>query len=161
MTDGWGISCKIALRWMPLDLTDDKSILVQVMAWCHQATSHYLSQCWPRSMSPYGATRPQWVKSLHKTCVRYNKANLEGFHSCNRPCYLTQIRFKSSIFMACMTFKFNGWPRKTIGHLFYATSSFVHQFKLEWQSRNTQSEPKSATFCPVWPWNSTDDLEKQ
>ena len=24
--------------------------LVQVMAWCHQATSHYLSQCWPRSM---------------------------------------------------------------------------------------------------------------
>ena len=25
-----------------------------VMAWCRQATSHYLSQCWPRSMSPYG-----------------------------------------------------------------------------------------------------------
>ena len=32
------------------------------MAWCHQATSHYLSQCWPRSPSPYGVTRPQWVK---------------------------------------------------------------------------------------------------
>ena len=25
---------------MPLDLTDDKSTLVQVLAWCHQATSH-------------------------------------------------------------------------------------------------------------------------
>ena len=62
MTDGWGISCKIALRWMPLDLTDDKSTLIQVMAWCHQATSHYLSQCWPRFMSPYGVTRPQWVE---------------------------------------------------------------------------------------------------
>ena len=49
-------------RWMPWDLTDDKSTLVQVMAWCHQATSHYLSQCWPSSMSPYGITRPQWVK---------------------------------------------------------------------------------------------------
>ena len=24
----------------------DKSTLVQVMAWCHQASSHYLSQCW-------------------------------------------------------------------------------------------------------------------
>ena len=24
------------------------------MAWCRQATSHYLSQCWPRSMSSYG-----------------------------------------------------------------------------------------------------------
>ena len=34
---------------MPHDLTDDKSTLVQVMAWCHQATSHYLNQCWPRS----------------------------------------------------------------------------------------------------------------
>ena len=65
--DGWGISCKIALRWMPLDLTDDKSILVQVMAWCHQATSHYLSQCWLRSLSPYGVTRPQWVKQPKNT----------------------------------------------------------------------------------------------
>ena len=36
-----------ALRWIPWDLTDDKSTLVQVIAWCHQATSHYLSQCWP------------------------------------------------------------------------------------------------------------------
>ena len=50
------------LRWMPQDLTGDKSTLVQVMAWCHQATRHYLSQCWPRSLSPSGVTRPQWVK---------------------------------------------------------------------------------------------------
>ena len=49
---------------MPLDLTDDKSTLVQVMAWCHQATSHYLSQCWPRPMSPFDVTRPEWVNSL-------------------------------------------------------------------------------------------------
>ena len=47
------------LRWMPWDLIDDKSTLVQVMAWCRQATSHYLSQCWHSSMSPYGVTRPQ------------------------------------------------------------------------------------------------------
>ena len=45
--DGWGISCEIALRWMPWDLTDVKSTLGQVMAWCRQAASHYLSQCWP------------------------------------------------------------------------------------------------------------------
>ena len=43
-----------ALRWMSRDLTDDKSTLVQVMAWCRQATSHYLSQCWPSPMSPPG-----------------------------------------------------------------------------------------------------------
>ena len=46
---------------MSLDLTDDKSTVVQVMAWCSQATSHYLSQCWLRSMSPYGVTGPEWV----------------------------------------------------------------------------------------------------
>ena len=51
-----------ALRWMPRDLTDDKSTLVQVMGWCRQATSHYLNQCWHSSMSPYGVTRPQWVQ---------------------------------------------------------------------------------------------------
>ena len=51
-----------ALRWMPWDLTDDKSTFVQVMAWCRQATSHYLNQCWHSSMSSYGVTRPQWVK---------------------------------------------------------------------------------------------------
>ena len=59
--DGWGISCEITLRWMSLDLSYDKSTLIQVMAWCHQATSHYLSQCWPRFKSPYGVTRPQCV----------------------------------------------------------------------------------------------------
>ena len=50
------------LRWMPQDLIDDKSTLLQVMAWCHQATSHYLNQCWPRFPTPYGVTRPQWAK---------------------------------------------------------------------------------------------------
>ena len=49
---------------MPRDLIHDKSILVQVMAWCLQATSHYLSQCYPSYMSPYGVTRPQWVITL-------------------------------------------------------------------------------------------------
>ena len=63
--DGWVISCELALRWMPLDLIDDKSTLVLVMAWCRQAPSHYLSQCWPRSLSPNGITRPQWVNPCH------------------------------------------------------------------------------------------------
>ena len=52
------------LRWMPQNLTDDKSTLVQVMAWRHQATSHYLNQCWLRFSTPHGITRPQWVNSL-------------------------------------------------------------------------------------------------
>ena len=41
--DDWCISSEIAIRWMLLDFTDDKSTLIQVMAWCRQATSHYLN----------------------------------------------------------------------------------------------------------------------
>ena len=56
---------------------------------------------------------------------------------------------------------------KTIGHLFYPTSSFLHHFvaicvfKLELQSGNAQSGSNSTIFRAVWPWNLTDDLEKQ
>ena len=61
--DGWGIRCEIALIWMSLDFTDDQSTLVQLMTWCRQATNHYLSQCWLRSLSLYGITRPEWVNT--------------------------------------------------------------------------------------------------
>ena len=36
------------------------------MAWCRQATSHCLSQCWPRFLSPYDVTRHQWVNYVCK-----------------------------------------------------------------------------------------------
>ena len=45
------IQVNFTLKWIPADLIDDKSTLVKVMAWCRQAPSHYLSQCWLRSMS--------------------------------------------------------------------------------------------------------------
>ena len=38
-------SCKIGLGWVHQNSIDDKSTLVQVMAWCRQTTSHYQSQC--------------------------------------------------------------------------------------------------------------------
>ena len=56
---------------------------------------------------------------------------------------------------------------KTIGTLFYATSSFVHHFvdigdsKHELQYGNAQFGLNSTIFRAVWPWNLTDDLEKQ
>ena len=70
-------------------------------------------------------------------------------------------------FWSHVTLKFDGWPWKTIGHLFQATSSFVRhfvvigEFKLELQSGNAQSESNSTIFRAVWPWNLMDDLEKQ
>ena len=77
------------------------------------------------------------------------------------------IGVKIGNFLSRVTLKFEGWPWKTIGHLFYAHSSFVHhfiaifEFKLELQSGNAQCGSKSVIFCPLWPCNLMDDLEKQ
>ena len=48
----------IATIWVPTNL------ILQSMAWCHQAASPYLSQCWPGSVRPYVISRPQWFNSL-------------------------------------------------------------------------------------------------
>ena len=39
------------------------------------------------------------------------------------------IQVKICNFLPCVTLKFDGWPWKTIGHLFYTTLSFVYHFK--------------------------------
>ena len=64
-------------------------------------------------------------------------------------------------FQSRVTLKFDVWPWKIIGHLFYATSSFVHhfksisEFKLELQSRNAQFGSKTTIFfqpCDLAIW---------
>ena len=71
-----------ALQWIPQDLTDvNKSTLLQVMAWCRQATSHYLSQCWLSFLSPYDVTRPQWVYLGIFCCLVYvSKETMKQFN---------------------------------------------------------------------------------
>ena len=72
-----GTDYEIVLRWMPQVPTNEKSTLVQVIAWCwcHQATNHCLSRCWPRSLLPYGITSmlghnvlTHWGRATH-ICV--------------------------------------------------------------------------------------------
>ena len=66
-----------------------------------------------------------------------------------------------------MTLKFDGWPWKTIGHLFYATPGFVHlfvaisEFKLGLQFGNVQFWIKLSNFLPGvtlkfdgWHWKT-------
>ena len=78
-----------------------------------------------------------------------------------------QIWVKISNFLSRVTLKFDRWHWKTIGHLFYATLSLVHhfiamcEFKMDLQSGNAQFGSILAIFCPVWPRNLMDDLEKQ
>ena len=77
------------------------------------------------------------------------------------------IWVKIDDFFSRVTLQFDVWPWKTIGHLFYSTSSFVHHFvaigvsKLELESGNAQFGSNWTLFRAVWPWNLMDDLEKQ
>ena len=58
--------CEIALKWMKQNFVIERSKLVQVMAWCHQAPS----QCWCRSTAPYGVTTIKWVNPCQvKFCL--------------------------------------------------------------------------------------------
>ena len=62
-------------------------------------------------------------------------------------------------FLSCVTLKFDEWPWRTIGHLFYVSSSLVHrfiairEFKHELQSGDAKFGSKLMIFCSVWPWN--------
>ena len=94
-----------------------------------------------------------------------NKANLRDLIAATSLVILLKFD-PNHPFSACVTLKFDGWPWKTIWHLFYSASSLVHHFKamgeikLELQSGNAQLWSKSAIFCLVWPWNLRNDLEK-
>ena len=48
----------VAFMWMAQYPPSDKSTLVQVVAWCHQVASRYLNLHCPRSIMPYGITKP-------------------------------------------------------------------------------------------------------
>ena len=92
----------------------------------------------------------------------------EGFESCDPPIVQKRpIWVKIGDVLYRVTLQFDIWPCKTIGHLFYATSSFVHHFvaigdfKLELQSGNAQFGSNSTIFRAVWPCNLTYDLKKQ
>ena len=74
------------------------------------------------------------------------------------------IQVKIGDSLSHVTFKFDGWPWKTIGHLFCTTSSFVHhfkamgEFKLELQSGNAQIRVKIGNFfvpCDLEIWRMT------
>ena len=73
------------------------------------------------------------------------------------------IWVKLGDFQSRVTLKFDGWPWKTIDHLFYGSYSFVHHFvaicvfKLELQSRNAQSGSirRFLEPCDVEIWRMT------
>ena len=58
------LTCILPAKVWALVIFTVAAKLVWVMAWCSHVTSHYLHQCWPRSMWPYVISRPQIVEAL-------------------------------------------------------------------------------------------------
>ena len=158
-------------------------------------THTYVSNClWVKGNKP---TRPcqQWANISYKICtdfclvccgyivhsfsvmystiyfsffplpLKMNKANLRDLIAATGLVISNWIQIIN--FSAGVVVKFDGWPRKTIGHFLYTMSSFVHHFKYigeferDLQSRNAQFGSKLMICYPVWPWNLMDDLGKQ
>ena len=61
VTDGWGISLEIALQWLSLDHTVDKSTLVQVMTWCPPCPYFNVTSVKPQLHIGHG-----WVITSHR-----------------------------------------------------------------------------------------------
>ena len=108
------------------------------------------------------------ISEIKKDEIRFKQGKSEGFESCDWPIVRKRpIWVKIGDVLYRVTLKFDGWPWKTIGHLYFTVSSFVQhfiaigEFKLDLQSRNAHFGSNSTIFRAVWPWNLTDDLEKQ
>ena len=86
MVDCWRVFCEIVIRWISLDLSDDKSTSVQGMACSRQATSHLRRQCWLRSMSPYSVTSPLWFNKYKQP------SNHQSQQMCNHYIYSSGTR---------------------------------------------------------------------
>ena len=159
-------------------------------AWqhCHAQRAKFMGptwgpsgSCWPQMgsmLAPWTLLSGHWlVHSCLLHCLamgvmaillssftskNLNKANLRDLIAATGLAISNWIQIVN--FSARVTVKFDGWPCKTIGQLFYATSSFVHhfvpigEFKLKLQSGNTQSGSNWMIFRAVRPWNLTDDL---
>ena len=94
--------CKYVLMWMPLNTSDEKSILVQVMAWCHWAKINFLSQFWVGFMVPNGVTRPQSVNQIFldqrrgKVKVTFQKSLDNSQKSlCHPKAFFSQVKHSS------------------------------------------------------------------
>ena len=78
-----------------------------------------------------------WVNHREAGDLRRHQAHYDLIVMISHPsvnsnkiyCPQSSIRVKIGQFLYRVTFKFDGWPWKTIGHLFYTTLSFVHHLK--------------------------------
>ena len=104
---------EITFEWIPKNRTNETSTLVQVMAWCHQAKSHCLRQCWPRFISSRDITRPQWVKISQGHVAQ--RSRLPGCYQYLNRCCLS-LYGKSYIHVYAQKFSFQENDSEKVVH---------------------------------------------
>ena len=97
---------------MSMDLTGDKSTLVQVMAWCRQVTSHYLSNVDPelwRHVAAIGHNKNKaarllyhvihlWRSLIITSNMRITLTHTQRFEIFIHDCHLVTSRMSDSVF---------------------------------------------------------------
>ena len=111
--------------------------LFQSHQWIQTGVTVWKQPIWSKPM----IACPVWPLNL--THDLENKANLRNLIAATRLVILYKLD-SNHWFFSHVTLKFDWWPRKIIGHLFYITSSFVHhleplcEFELQLLSGNAQ-----------------------
>ena len=103
------------------------------MDWCRQATSHYLNQCWPRSPTPYGVTRPHWV-NLRWWCGMGHTSNGILYT------HVQRVQFKLDLWL-CMQKQFCSW---TFNSMYWA---HVWTITVYWWHINCALPPATISPC--------------
>ena len=66
-----GIYFEFELGWIPHNTFDNKSTLVQVMAWCRQATDHNLGNVIPYLFLYIASLGPKSIATLWRKYMQY------------------------------------------------------------------------------------------
>ena len=141
-------SQEIALGWMPKDLTDDQSTLVQVMAWCYQATStcNYLSQCGPRSMSHLVSLAPMGKLRGRVMYICVSKVTLIGSENGLSPDWRQTIIWTNAGILSIRSLGTNCSEILCEIHTFPFKKMHLKMSSAKW--RAILSEPQ----CVNWDW---------
>ena len=131
-------------------LTNERSELLQILAWRHQATRHYPSHCWVRQTSPHGVSKPPFrkVPNHNKKYSDVIMGAMDGVTN-QQPhdCFLTRLftlRSKKTSKVRATGLCAGNSP--VTGEFPTQMSSYAENVSIWWRHRESQ---QSATVCIV------------
>ena len=130
------------------------------MAWCRQATSHYMSQCWPRSLSPSGVTRPEWIKFMSTSCEIAHRWMLQNTDTFDDKSTFVQVMARCC--RASHHYQSHGWSISMSAYVIIRqqwVTIYIYIFKVSsslkwWGSHYNHYDCLISPFLPVLNYGS-------